>query len=97
MPRGGVWQQPAALPQRWLVFSDLHVSHRTRGTCMAVLERVHEEAARRAAGILFLGGCWCRWVDAALVVRWWCLWCVCQGWMAGWWLFVCVVPCPLGP
>ncbi|PSC67536.1 ABC transporter (ISS) [Micractinium conductrix] len=32
--------------------------HRTRGICMEVLERVHEEAAARGAGILFLGDFW---------------------------------------
>ncbi len=56
VPAGERWQ-PAVLPQLWLAFSDLHVSHRTRATTLAVLERVHEEAARRGAGILFLGGC----------------------------------------
>lgn len=55
VPTGPSWH-PDALPQRWLAFSDLHVSHRTRATCLAVLEQVHEEAARREAGILFLGG-----------------------------------------
>lgn len=55
VPAGERWQ-PAALPQLWLAFSDLHVSHKTRATALAVLERVHEEAARRGAGILFLGG-----------------------------------------
>ena len=54
-PRGAAWA-PDALPQRWLAFSDLHVSHKTRATCLAVLHRVHEEAACRGAGILFLGG-----------------------------------------
>lgn len=55
-PRGPQWD-PAALPQRWLAFSDLHVSLKTRATCLAVLEAVHEAAAARGAGILFLGGC----------------------------------------
>jgi hypothetical protein len=55
VPRGDAWAE-AAVPQRWLAFSDLHVSHRTLGTCLQVLESVHEEAARRGAGILFLGG-----------------------------------------
>ena len=54
-PAGERWC-PEALPQRWLVFSDLHVSHKTRATALAVLERVHEEAAKRGAGIAFLGG-----------------------------------------
>jgi hypothetical protein len=47
--------EAGALPQRWLTFSDLHVSKNTLATCLAVLEQVHEEAARRGAGILFLG------------------------------------------
>ena len=73
VPAGERWQ-PAALPQLWLAFSDLHVSHKTRATALAVLERVHEEAARRGAGILFLGGwrrqplgaCWqCSYTNAA--------------------------------
>lgn len=55
-PVGEQWQ-PATLPHQWVAFSDLHVSHKTRATALAVLERVHEEAAKRDAGILFLGGC----------------------------------------
>lgn len=57
-PRGELWQgaaAAAALPRQWLAFSDLHVSHKTLATCLQVLERVHEEASRRGAGILFLG------------------------------------------
>ncbi|PRW45242.1 ABC transporter (ISS) isoform C [Chlorella sorokiniana] len=57
VPVGEQWQ-PAALPQQWVAFSDLHVSHKNRATTLAVLERVHEEAARRGAGILFLGDFW---------------------------------------
>lgn len=56
VPRGPQWEA-AVLPQRWLAFSDLHVSNRTRRTCLAVLEAVHEAAAARGAGILFLGAC----------------------------------------
>ncbi len=40
---------------RWVAFSDLHVNRRTLKTCLKVLQRVHEEAAQRKAGILFLG------------------------------------------
>lgn len=57
-PVGEQWQ-PATLPHQWVAFSDLHVSHKTRATALAVLERVHEEAAKRGAGILFLGACVC--------------------------------------
>jgi len=39
----------------WVVFSDLHVSTKTLGSCVEVLRRVHEEARRRQAGVLFLG------------------------------------------
>lgn len=46
---------PRPRPQRWLAFSDLHVSLRTRRVCLQVLERVQEEAAARGAGVLFLG------------------------------------------
>jgi hypothetical protein len=50
-PPSDLWSQP----QRWVVFSDLHVSPRTRGVCLEVLRRVEEEANARAAGVLFLG------------------------------------------
>lgn len=39
----------------WVVFSDLHLSHRSVGTALEVLQRVHEEAQSRNAGVLFLG------------------------------------------
>lgn len=41
--------------QSWVVFSDLHVSSRTLDTAVRVLQRVHEEAQRRNAGVVFLG------------------------------------------
>jgi hypothetical protein len=43
--------------QAWVVFSDLHVSSKTLDASVEVLRRVHEEARRRQAGVLFLGGC----------------------------------------
>lgn len=43
---------------RWVVFSDLHVTHDTCEVCIEVLRRVHEEAVARDAGILFLGDFW---------------------------------------
>jgi hypothetical protein len=42
----------------WVVFSDLHVSNKTMQSALEVLRRVHEEAASRQAGILFLGECY---------------------------------------
>lgn len=43
------------------MFSDLHVSHKTLDTAVAVLRRVHEEARSRGAGVLFLGESVCVW------------------------------------
>jgi hypothetical protein len=39
----------------WVVFSDLHMSQRTMGVALQTLQRVHQEAKERAAGVLFLG------------------------------------------
>jgi hypothetical protein len=39
----------------WVVFSDLHVSQASLGTALEVLQRVHQEARQRQAGVLFLG------------------------------------------
>ena len=44
--------------ERWIAFSDLHVSRRTIDTCIKVLRKVHEEAMDRNAGVLFLGDFW---------------------------------------
>ena len=38
-----------------VVFSDLHLSPKTLNTCLAVLRRVHAEAARRKCPVYFLG------------------------------------------
>ncbi|GAB4817224.1 hypothetical protein N2152v2_004270 [Parachlorella kessleri] len=43
---------------RWVAFSDLHVSTRTKGVCLEVLAAVKEEAEARNAGVLFLGDFW---------------------------------------
>lgn len=51
VPEGSTWTQP----KQWVVFTDLHVKAQTLSTCLEVLRRVHEEAQRRDAGILFLG------------------------------------------
>ena len=50
-PRGTRWRKV----KQWVVFSDLHLSHKTLGTVLKVLERVHQEAVHHDAGILFLG------------------------------------------
>ena len=44
--------------ERWIVFSDLHVSKRTMETCREVLKRVNDEAVRTGAGVVFLGDFW---------------------------------------
>jgi len=43
---------------RYVVFSDLHVDANRLETCLQVLERVHELATARDAGIIFLGDFW---------------------------------------
>lgn len=52
---------------KWVVFSDLHVTPATLPTCMRVLERVHQEALDRRAGILFLGDFWDKRGDLAVL------------------------------
>ena len=53
--RASPWAAPSNMPARWVVFSDLHVSHGTLAVCEEVLARTHAEAHARRAGILFLG------------------------------------------
>ncbi|CAI5980936.1 unnamed protein product [Closterium sp. NIES-64] len=65
---GGASEQvvfdPPALPaafegvQRWVVFSDLHVSRRNAELCAALLTHVHQLAKDRAAGVVCLGDFW---------------------------------------
>ncbi len=50
-PRGLKWRKV----KRWVVFSDLHLSLKTIDTVLEVLQKVHDEAAQREAGVLFLG------------------------------------------
>jgi len=50
-PQGKRWDKV----QRWVMFSDLHVSVRTLDTCISVLQTIKKEATSRKAGILFLG------------------------------------------
>ncbi len=40
---------------RWLLFSDLHVSEDTLGTCLEVLRHVRHTADQQDAGVVFLG------------------------------------------
>lgn len=40
---------------KWVMFSDLHVSVKTLDVCIRVLQKIKREAAARKAGILFLG------------------------------------------
>ncbi|BDA43191.1 hypothetical protein COCOBI_04-2030 [Coccomyxa sp. Obi] len=51
VPQRGDW----ANVKRWVVFSDLHVSHKTVDVACQVLRHVREEAVARDAGVLFLG------------------------------------------
>uniref|UniRef100_A0A061SMF6 Calcineurin-like phosphoesterase domain-containing protein n=1 Tax=Tetraselmis sp. GSL018 TaxID=582737 RepID=A0A061SMF6_9CHLO len=44
--------------QKWLVFSDLHVSTATIDVCLEVLATVRQEANDRGAGVVFLGDFW---------------------------------------
>lgn len=50
--------QPWDTLDRWVMFSDLHVSTRTLNTCIDVLRKIKQEAEARQAGILFLGDFW---------------------------------------
>lgn len=43
---------------QWVLFSDLHCSPSSLPTCLEVLEKVHSEAAKRNAGVIFLGDFW---------------------------------------
>eukprot|EP00960_Hanusia_phi_P030134 748400-Hanusia_phi.AAC.12 len=45
-------------PDKWIVFSDLHVSRNSLETCLHVLGRIHHEASIRNAGVIFLGDFW---------------------------------------
>ena len=47
-----------ALPDRFVVFSDLHVQRSTLPVCLRVLRRVAEEAKARSAGVICLGDFW---------------------------------------
>ena len=49
---------PHEAVREWVLFSDLHLSERSLGTCLEVLRAVHEAAVSRGAGIIFLGDFW---------------------------------------
>ena len=51
VPQGEHW----ASVERWVVFSDLHVSLKTVDVACRVLRLVKEAAIARNAGVLFLG------------------------------------------
>jgi len=61
-PFGGVSVLPAAevarLPQRWVIFSDLHVRQETLPHCLELLQTVAAEARKLRAGIICLGDFW---------------------------------------
>lgn len=42
----------------WVIFSDLHVKSASMDVCEQVLDRVHQAAAERGAGVIFLGDFW---------------------------------------
>lgn len=50
-PKGRRWETV----DKWIIFSDLHVSVKTLGVCISVLRRIKKEAVARKAGIVFLG------------------------------------------
>ena len=50
-PKGKRWENV----DKWVMFSDLHVSVKTLNVCISVLRRIKKEAVARKAGILFLG------------------------------------------
>ena len=47
----------ASIP-KWVVFTDLHCAPSTLETSLQVLDRVHQLAVERSAGVLFLGDFW---------------------------------------
>lgn len=50
-PKGKRWENV----DKWVMFSDLHVSVKTLSVCISVLRRIKKEAVARKAGIVFLG------------------------------------------
>ena len=50
-PKGKRWENV----DKWVMFSDLHVSVKTLNVCISVLRKIKTEAVARKAGIVFLG------------------------------------------
>lgn len=50
-PKGKRWENV----DKWVMFSDLHVSVKTLSVCISVLRKIKKEAVARKAGIVFLG------------------------------------------
>ena len=50
-PKGKRWETV----DKWVMFSDLHVSVKTLNVCISVLRKIKKEAVARKAGIVFLG------------------------------------------
>lgn len=50
-PKGKRWETV----DKWVMFSDLHVSVKTLEVCLSVLRKIKKEAVARKAGIVFLG------------------------------------------
>ena len=48
----------AELPQKFVLFTDLHVQRSTLPVCLRVLRKVAEEAEARSAGVICLGDFW---------------------------------------
>ena len=44
--------------KKWVAFSDLHASRKTKDVCLETLKHVHDVAQRENRGILFLGDFW---------------------------------------
>ena len=44
--------------KKWVAFSDLHASRKTKDVCLETLKHVHDVAQREDRGILFLGDFW---------------------------------------
>jgi DNA repair exonuclease SbcCD ATPase subunit len=47
-----------AATNKWVIFSDLHVKGSSIECCIEVLDKVHDAAVQRNAGVIFLGDFW---------------------------------------
>ena len=67
-PKGKRWDTV----EKWVIFSDLHVSVKTLDICLSVLQKIKKEAVARKAGIVFLGEAGeaiCAKLNAAVVAQ----------------------------